>query len=79
MQEITEEQLKELIEEAKQEGKDVSKLEEQLNLMAEGALESAVDLETPAVPMMGEKAERKEGEKKVIIESTGPAREEDFE
>ena len=48
MREVTEERLKELIEEAKQEGKDVSALEEQLNLIAEGAPETEAVLESAA-------------------------------
>ena len=72
MQEVNEEQLKALIKEAKEEGKDVSELEAQLSPVAEAALESA-----PLV--RGERKEKTEGTKKVIIESTGPAREEDFE
>jgi hypothetical protein len=71
IQPITEEELNEIIKEAKQAGKDVSKLEMSLETMR-----SKTILSTPPV---GQKIERAEGQGTVIIESTGPAREDDFD
>jgi len=69
MQEVSKEELKQLIEEAKKAGKDVSKLEAALRSMVE-----------EVKPVKGEKKEVKKTKKgAVIIESTGPAKEEDFE
>lgn len=69
MQEVSKEELEQLIKEAKKAGKDVSKLEATLQSMTE-----------EVKPKLGEKKEVKKTEKgSVIIESTGPAREEDFE
>ena len=71
MQEIDEEELKQLIDEAKKAGKDVSKLEATLR---------ALTLATEVKPKLGEKKVVKKTERgTVIIESTGPAKEEDFE
>lgn len=69
MQPVTKEELKELIGEAKKEGKDTSKLEKTL---AEVRL-----AEPPAGKVMKKKREKAKG--KWVIVSTGPAREEDFE
>ncbi len=69
MQEVTKEELEQLIKEAKKAGKDVSKLETTLEAMVE-----------EVKPKLGEKKEVRKTEKgSVIIESTGPAKEEDFE
>ena len=68
MQEVTKEELEQLIEEAKKAGKDVSKLEAALNALTE-----------EVKPTLGEKKTVKETAKaKIVIESTGPAKEEDF-
>lgn len=69
MQEVTKEELEQLIKEAKKAGKDVSKLETTLEALVE-----------EVKPKLGEKKEVRKTEKgSVIIESTGPAKEEDFE
>lgn len=71
MQEVSKEKLKQLIEEGKKAGKDVSKLEVTLQ---------ALTLAAEVKPKLGEKKVIKKTEKgTVIIESTGPAKEEDFE
>jgi hypothetical protein len=70
MQPVTEEELGQIIKEAKQAGKDVSGLEKTLG--TRGEIKS---------PPLGEKIEIKptRGDKGVVtIESTGPAREDDF-
>jgi hypothetical protein len=83
MQPIDEEFLESLIKEAKEAGKDVSKLEEALILVREpieaaGPIEAVTLME--ARPKQGERKKVKETERgTIIIESTGPAREEDFE
>ena len=69
MQEITKKEVKQLIEEAKKAGKDVSKLEKTLEALVE-----------EVKPKSGEKiVVRKKKKGSVIIESTGPAKKEDFE
>jgi hypothetical protein len=69
MQEMTKEELEQLIKEAKKAGKDVSELEAALRSLKE-----------EVKPKLGEKKEvKKTKEGSVIIESTGPAKEEDFE
>jgi len=67
MQEVTKEELKQLIEEAKKAGKDTSELEAEMERVARAE-----------APPMGQKKEKKEGERKIVIESTGPVKEEDF-
>ena len=67
MQPVTQEELEQLIKEAKKAGKDVSDLEK-----------AGIPREKK-LPPMGERKEIKKTEKGVIvIESTGPAKEEDF-
>lgn len=71
IQEVSTEKLKQLIDEGKKAGKDVSKLEATLHTLT---LTAAVK------PKLGEKKVVKKTEKgTVVIESTGPAKEEDFE
>lgn len=69
MQEVTMEQLNDLIDEAKRAGKDVNDLEAEKNRVSSAAQASV-------------KGERKEiqvdGGKTRVIHSTGPANEEDF-
>lgn len=68
MQPIDQETLKQLIEEAKKAGKDVS------------ALEKAVEAPTTrAATPAGETKEKTTARGVEVIESTGPAREEDFQ
>jgi hypothetical protein len=70
MQPVTEEELGQIIKEAKQAGKDVSGLEKKLQ--TRGEIKS---------PPMGQKIVIKptRGDKKIVtIESTGPAKEDDF-
>jgi hypothetical protein len=69
MQEVTEEELEQLIEEAKKAGKDVSELEAQKGKKTRAAAAS---------PPQGERKEKKVSGGKRVIESTGPAKEEDF-
>lgn len=71
MQPVTEEELGQIIKEAKLAGKDVSKLEASLEKMSSKAISSS--------PLAGQKIERAEAQGTVVIESTGPAREDDFE
>lgn len=71
MQVISNEDLRRIIEEAKAAGKDVTELER--------SLEEDATRVSETVPPVGERRERATGKGKVIIESTGPAREEDFE
>jgi hypothetical protein len=71
MQPITQEDLEQLIPEAKQAGKDVSELERLLETM-----KSHEGLPSPPA---GQRIEKTTARGKVMIESTGPAREEDFE
>lgn len=68
MQEVTKKELKKLIEEARKAGKDVTELEGEMEKIAEAK-----------PPPMGQKKETKEAERKIVIESTGPIKEEDFE
>lgn len=70
MQPITTEDLDLLIEEAKAQGKDASGLEEMRSRAAESA---------EAAPPAGERKETQTDKGTVVIESTGPAREEDFQ
>ena len=70
MQEVTKEELEQLIEEARKAGKDVSELEAELKALKERA--------AMAAPPRGERKEKETREGKRVIESTGPAREEDF-
>lgn len=70
MQPVTDEEKKKLIEEAKQAGKDVSELERSVG--KRGLRDAA------SVPL-GQRIEKKTKHGTVVIESTGPAREDDFE
>lgn len=67
MQPVTEQELKRIIREAKEAGKDTSEIE---RLLASRAFDN---------PASGEVKVIEEGKKKKVIISTGPAREEDFE
>jgi hypothetical protein len=67
MQPVSREDLKQLIKEAEAAGKDVSELKESMETMRE------------APSPKGERKERSTEEGTVVIESTGPAREDDFE
>ena len=67
MQPVTREYLKQLVEEAEAAGKDVSELKESVKSMKD------------ATPVGGETKEFPTEEGTVVIESTGPAREDDFE
>jgi hypothetical protein len=72
MQPIDKKLIKSLIKEAKEAGKDVSKLE--------AAIEPVMGARAEKLkPKQGEKKKVKETERgTIIIESTGPAKEEDF-
>ena len=72
MQPIDEQTLRRLIDEARQEGQDVSELEATLESMR--AAREAV-APSPA----GEKIEKDTAAGKIVIESTGPAKESDFD
>lgn len=72
MQPVTEEALKELIEVAKKAGKDTSSLEAQVKDMR-------TRLADPPAPVLGERQEFETEKGVLVIESTGPARREDFE
>jgi predicted transcriptional regulator len=72
MQRVSKEELQEMIEEARKAGKDPSRLEAAL-----ADLESAGLMETAPPEGKEDKEDTEEGE--VVIESTGPARKEDFE
>ena len=67
MQEVTAKELEQLIEEAKKAGKDVSELEAEKNRVA-----------SAAAPPKAERKEKQIAGGTRVIESTGPAREEDF-
>jgi uncharacterized protein YoxC len=69
MQEITSEELDKLIDEAKKAGKDVTDLEAEKSRAARAAA-------TP--PPKGERKEKQVSGGTRVIESTGPANEEDF-
>jgi len=69
MQPVDPEELKQLIKEAKEAGKDVSELEKTLEKT----------IKEKGLAPSGERKEKKATEGKRVIESTGPAREEDFE
>lgn len=71
MQGVDKELLKQLIAEGKAAGKDVSNLESSLNVLAEAHTVKAKEGEKKVV--------RKTECGKLMIESTGPAREDDFE
>ena len=78
VQRVTKEDLEQLIEEAREAGKDTSKLEAALaSLEAAGLHEAAAVGDT--APPAGEKRQVQTERGTVVIESTGPAREEDFE
>ena len=70
MEPVTKEELEKLIEEAKAAGKDTSKLEKTLN-----SLRAAREVTKPP---MGQRKEKKTDEGTIVIESTGPIKEEDF-
>lgn len=73
MQDVSKDEIKKLIDEGKKAGKDVSKLEATLQALT---MVAAAEVK----PKLGEKKVIKKTEKgTVIIESTGPAKEEDFE
>lgn len=72
MQPVTQEKLEELIREAKEEGKDTSQLERTLDTIRSVPTEA---VEPPA----GNTLEEETPKGRVIIESTGPARREDFD
>ncbi len=74
MQGVTKEELQQIIKDAKKQGKDVSKLEKELEKMK---TKKAMEGKKP--PPMGEIKEKKSKRGEVVIESTGPAREDDFE
>ena len=67
MQPISQEDLQNLIKETKEAGKDASELEKALEMARE------------VFPVVGEVKERQIEKGTVVIESTGPAREEDFQ
>lgn len=67
MQPVTAEDLELLIKEAKEAGKDISTLER-----------AAATERQPVSPPAGERKEKQTDEGIEVIESTGPAREEDF-
>lgn len=67
MQPVSEKDLKELIKQSKEAGKDVSKLEKTLETARE------------QFPPVGQTKEKQTETGTVVIESTGPAKEEDFE
>ena len=69
MEPVTKEELEKLIEEAKAAGKDTSKLEKDLN-----SLRDVREVPEPK----GERKEKETDEGTIVIESTGPAKEEDF-
>jgi len=69
MQHVSQEDLEQIIKEAKKAGKDTAKLEEELKKVKEGKI---------ALPK-AEKKEKKTEKGVRVIESTGPVREEDFE
>ena len=71
MELIPKEELEKLVEEAKAAGKDTSKLEKTLERLK-------VAREVPEPPM-GKTKETETDEGTVVIESTGPVKEEDFE
>lgn len=68
MQPVSAEDLEVLIKEAKKAGKDVAKL-----------MEAREAIRKAAAPPAGERKEKQTKEGTVVIESTGPAREEDFQ
>lgn len=70
MEPITKEELEELIEEAKAAGKNTEKLEKDLN-----SLRAAREV---PMPPMGQRKEIETDEGTIVIESTGPVKEEDF-
>ncbi len=70
MQQISKEDLKQIIKEAKEAGKDVSELEKSMDEMGK--------MRTINLPR-AETKERETEEGTIVIESTGPAREDDFE
>ena len=72
MQIISNEELQQMIEEAKAAGKDVTAMERTLQ-------ESAERMADAMAPPVGETIERETEKGTVVIESTGPARAEDFE
>lgn len=72
MQIISNEELQQMIEEAKAAGKDVTAMERTLQ-------ESAERMADAMPPPVGETIERETEKGTVVIESTGPARAEDFE
>jgi len=69
MQHVSQEDLEQIIKEAKKAGKDTAKLEEELKKVKEGEI---------ALPK-GERKQKTTEKGDRVIESTGPAREEDFE
>ncbi len=69
MQPVTKEVLEQMIEDAKKAGKDTSKLEDTLKKIEKKEM----------LPPMGEVKEKKLKKGSRVIESTGPAKEEDFE
>ena len=76
MQPIDKKLLESLIKEAKEAGKDVSKLEDALKPRGARGFAKAEEVK----PKQGERKTVKETERgTIIIESTGPAKEEDFE
>ena len=72
MQVISNQELQQIIDEAKAAGKDVSALERTLQ-------ESAGRMAHAVPPPVGEIIERETEKGTVVIDSTGPARAEDFE
>jgi hypothetical protein len=76
MQPMDESQLKQIIDDAQKQGKDVSKLKAELEAMSSPAAMAAAP--TPTRPMGQIKKTKTEGGE-IVIQSTGPAREEDFE
>jgi len=69
MQPVTKEVLEQMIKDAKKAGKDTSELEETLKKIEE----------KETLPPMGEIKKKRLEKGTMITESTGPAREEDFE
>jgi len=67
---VTREELEELIKEAKAAGKNTEKLEKDLDSLGTAR-------EAP-IPQMGQKKEKETDEGTIVIESTGPVKEEDF-
>jgi hypothetical protein len=73
MQPMNESQLKQIITDAEKQGKDVSDLKAELEQMS-----APRAMAKPIILPMGEIQEKKTDRGTMVIQSTGPAREEDF-